>query len=175
VSKDIKVTDKRIFTPEGDLKEEYRHLEESRPRSEPEPGPPQDRSPDGGSLIESPGAGIPRAESGATTSAERPEAAAPGPTADTAPGPGASPEPDLGDEPSFFDLLGILAQPAALYLGDARLPDGRTAEDLELAKLHIDLLEVLRHKTAGNLTPEESSTLEDLLYQLRMRYVRKRR
>jgi hypothetical protein len=54
------------------------------------------------------------------------------------------------------------------------LPDGKTMENLEMARLHIDLLDVLRQRTAGNLTAEELGELEALLYQLRMRYVQKR-
>ena len=62
----------------------------------------------------------------------------------------------------------------ALYLGDAELPDGGSAENLDMARLHIDLLDVLRRKTAGNLSVQESATMDDLLYRLRMRYVQKR-
>ena len=62
----------------------------------------------------------------------------------------------------------------AIYLGDAKLPDGESAENLDMARLHIDLLEVLKNKTAGNLTAQEHTLLEDLLYQLRLRYVQKR-
>jgi hypothetical protein len=69
--------------------------------------------------------------------------------------------------------VAILAEPVSLYLGDARLPDGRTMENLEMARLHIDLLAVLRDKTAGNLTAQELAFLEDLLYRLRVRYVQK--
>jgi hypothetical protein len=43
-----------------------------------------------------------------------------------------------------------------------------------MARLHIDLLDLLRQKTAGNLTVQESAFLEDLLYRLRVRYVQKR-
>ncbi len=60
------------------------------------------------------------------------------------------------------------------YLGDAALPDGQSVENLEMARLHIDMLDVLRQRTAGNLTADELAVLEDLLYQLRMRYVQKR-
>ena len=55
-----------------------------------------------------------------------------------------------------------------------QLPDGRTAEDLEMARLHIDLLDLLRQRTAGNVTAQEAGFLDDLLYRLRLRYVRKR-
>ena len=43
-----------------------------------------------------------------------------------------------------------------------------------MARLHIDLLDVLRQKSAGNLTAQEAAVLEDVLYRLRLRYVQKR-
>ena len=76
--------------------------------------------------------------------------------------------------PTFLDLVTLLAEPIALYLGDAELPNGESAENLEMARLHIDLLDVLRRKTAGNLEVGESRLLEDLLYRCRLRYVQKR-
>ncbi len=76
--------------------------------------------------------------------------------------------------PSFFDLVALLAEPIALYLGDAQLPDGQSVENLEMARLHIDLLDVLRQKSASNLTAQELGFLEDLLYRSRLRYVQKR-
>ena len=76
--------------------------------------------------------------------------------------------------PGFLDLVELLAQPVPFYLGDAALPDGQSVENLEMARLHIDMLDVLRQRTAGNLTADELAVLEDLLYQLRMRYVQKR-
>jgi hypothetical protein len=81
--------------------------------------------------------------------------------------------PGAQPAPGFFDLVSALAEPIAIYLGDAELPDGTSAENLEAARFYIDLLEVLRTKTAGNLSSQEASVLEDLLYQLRVRYVRK--
>jgi len=76
--------------------------------------------------------------------------------------------------PSFYDLVALLAEPVSIYLGDLELPDGQSAENLEMARLHIDLLDVLRQRTTGNLTAQEQGVLEDLLYRLRMRYVQKR-
>jgi hypothetical protein len=76
---------------------------------------------------------------------------------------------------TFYDLVAMLAEPVSLYLGDMELPDGQSAENLEMAQLHIDLLEVLRQKTAGNLSAQESAFLEDLLYRVRVRYVQKTR
>ena len=82
------------------------------------------------------------------------------------------PDADL-PTPGFLDLVGMLAQPIAMFLGDAKLPGGESEENLPLARYHIDLLEVLESKTRGNLDAREAKLLEDLLYQLRMRYVEK--
>jgi hypothetical protein len=81
--------------------------------------------------------------------------------------------PGLG-APTFFDLISVLAEPAALYLGDVPLPDGSKAENLDLARFHIDLLDLLRQRTAPTLSVQERAVLDDLLYRLRMRYVQKR-
>ncbi len=158
----VKIVDKRMFTPDGELKEEYSFLEE---RATPEPEPA--RRPDTEASDEE----APAEPSGAETPPTPPETAEPStgrPPVDLPEMPGAGPQPD------FVDLLSLVAEPAAVYLGDARLPDGRSAEDLDMARLHIDLLDVLRKKTAGHLTARESSVLEDLLYRLRIRYVQKR-
>jgi hypothetical protein len=149
--KEIKVTDKRMFTPDGALREEYRFLDEKstseaveaappRPAAEPRPDPPR----------------RPGTEREAAARVDLPET-----------------PPELGG-PSFFDLVAVLAEPIPIYLGDAPLPDGHDATNLEMARLHIDLLAILRQKTAGNLTAQEAAFLEDLLYRLRVRYVQKR-
>jgi hypothetical protein len=156
--KEIKVTDKRMFTPDGKLREEYRFLDEkststvaAEPVAEPAPAPPARPEPQDWDLP-------PRyaAEPEATARVDLP----------------ATP-PELGG-PSFFDLVAMMAEPVPIYLGDAELPDGQDATNLEMARFYIDLLAVLRQKTAGNLTAQEAGFLEDLLYRLRVRYVQKR-
>jgi len=76
--------------------------------------------------------------------------------------------------PGFLDLVAMLAEPIAIYLGDAQIPGGGSSENLELARMHIDLLEVVKEKTQGNLSSQELTILDDILYRLRMRYVEKR-
>jgi hypothetical protein len=49
--------------------------------------------------------------------------------------------------------------------------DQQIKKDLEQAAAMIALVEVLREKTRGNLTEDEDSMFEDVLYQLHMRYV----
>ena len=83
--------------------------------------------------------------------------------------------PGGAQSPGFMDLVAVLAEPIAFLLGDAQLPDGQSAEDLPRARLHIDLLAVLQEKTRGNVSEQETAVLEDLLAQLRMRYVEKSR
>lgn len=158
--KEIKVTDKRIFTPNGQLKEEYRFLEEKatdpqrssgEAKGTPEPDP----------AASSPGETQQRPGDTGPEAVERPPLEIPG----TPQGLGA---------PTFYDLVAVLAEPVSIYLGDVRLPNGQSAENLDMARLHIDLLDVLRQKTAGSLDVQESAFLEDVLYRLRVRYVQKR-
>ncbi len=161
--KEIKVLDKRIFTPEGELREEYRFLEDAATAAAEAPPPSERPAPPDGAPAPPPPP--PRSRAAAPPPAE--------PERETAPRlEFPAPPPGLG--PTFYDLAAVLAEPVPIYLGDVELPDGQTAENLEMAQLHIDLLEVLRQKTAGNLTVQENAFLEDLLYRLRVRYVQRR-
>jgi hypothetical protein len=46
-------------------------------------------------------------------------------------------------------------------------------KNIELAKRMIDLLDLLRQRTAGNLKPEEDAFLESSLHQLKLAYMEK--
>jgi uncharacterized protein DUF1844 len=74
---------------------------------------------------------------------------------------------------SFGSFIISLASTAALHFGD--IPDPQTGErhepDLVAAHQMIDLISLLQEKTKGNLTPDEAKLVDDLLYELRMRYV----
>ena len=74
---------------------------------------------------------------------------------------------------SFTAFVLTLASTAAVHFGD--LPDpssGRRAEpNLEGAAQMIEILALLDQKTRGNLTAEERQVLEQVLYELRMRFV----
>jgi Domain of unknown function (DUF1844) len=159
--RELKVTDRRMFTPEGELRDEYKELADAAAAAPTAaPSPPAEPAP--AAHPEPPVAEPPPA------APPPPEESTSGPTLEFPSTPG------VYGEPSFYDLLALLAEPVALYLGDAELPDGGSAENLDMARLHIDLLDVLRRKTAGNLSAQESATMDDLLYRLRMRYVQKR-
>ena len=80
-----------------------------------------------------------------------------------------------GSGPDRDDLSGLLmmfATSALVSLGVA--PDPQTNEsrrDLARAQAAIDVLLMLREKTNGNRTEQESRLLEGLLYDLQMRFV----
>lgn len=77
-------------------------------------------------------------------------------------------------EPGFPFFITTLAMQATIALGDAQNPaDGKKEESLPQAKFLIDTLGMLQEKTKNNLTAEENSMLEGILYELRMRYVQK--
>ncbi len=75
----------------------------------------------------------------------------------------------------FYTFVLSLASSAFVHLGDA--PNPETGEpgppDLPLAQQTIDILAMLRDKTKGNLTPEEEKFLENLLTDLRLRFVQR--
>ena len=65
-----------------------------------------------------------------------------------------------------------LATQATVHLGASPNPvTGKTEQDLVQAKYSIDLLEMLKVKTEGNLTEDEQKIMMGLLYDLRMKYV----
>jgi hypothetical protein len=74
---------------------------------------------------------------------------------------------------SFSAFILSLASTAAIHFGD--LPDPVSGERAELnldgAAQMIEILALLEQKTRGNLTVEERQMLEQVLYELRMRFV----
>ncbi len=72
----------------------------------------------------------------------------------------------------FTTFVLSMAQSAHFHLG--LLPDPVTARaetDLPMARQTIDLLALLAEKTKGNLTGEEERILEQILFDLRLRFV----
>ena len=86
------------------------------------------------------------------------------------------PSDTAGDPPlphaSFDGLVVMLATQATMLLQEAADP---TLEQRDTVLGHskhlIDTLAILQEKTAGNLTPEEAMTLENVLHELRMGFV----
>lgn len=104
--------------------------------------------------------------------ARPPEPMAP-PSRSEAPGPrlvGPSTAPQ--ESPDLRGLFIMLASSALVNLGEAADPaTGERVLDLEQAKEAIDLLALLRIKTNGNRTDQESHLLEEMLYDLQLRFV----
>lgn len=74
---------------------------------------------------------------------------------------------------SFLTFLYSLAGSAAVHFGDVADPhtgDMRTP-NLDQARHVIDVMTMLEQKTKGNLSNEERQFLDQVLYELRMRYV----
>jgi hypothetical protein len=148
----IKVTDRRKFDSSGDLREsggepqEAAAVEREDPPSETTaPGP---------------------------ATAPSPDAAAPPPREKPAGGP-AKGSAAPGQEPldlrffvydlymSALQMLGVPTQAGA--------PAGKP--DLERARYFVEFLQVLEEKTKGNLAQGEERMLNDVLYDLRMKFV----
>jgi len=74
---------------------------------------------------------------------------------------------------SFTAFVLSLATTAAIHFGD--LPDPvsgqRSEPNLDGAAQMIEILALLDQKTRGNLTAEERQMLEQVLYELRLRFV----
>lgn len=73
----------------------------------------------------------------------------------------------------FTTFIGNLASTAFAYMGGIQDPETKKPiVQLDLAKHNIDIIEMLQEKTKGNLTSPEKNFLENMLYNLRMSYVR---
>lgn len=78
-------------------------------------------------------------------------------------------------EVNFATFVVSLNASALLHLGAIEDPTtGKTARNLPMAKQTIDILKLLQEKTAGNLTKEEESLLKNILYDLRIMYVKEK-
>ncbi len=74
----------------------------------------------------------------------------------------------------FSSIVILLYFPALIQLGIMEEPgSGERREDLTLAKRNIDLLDLLRDKTKGNLDEEEAKFLDGAVDQLKMAYLQK--
>ena len=157
----IKVTDKRIFTPDGEIREEFREQIKpsvSSPAAEkpaparPEPPRPQAQQPQPQPQPQS--AADERRHAGAErrrTMAER--AANPG--------------------TPFTNFIEPLIAQAYMSLGMLPNPYQPQAKaDVGAARQMIDILQLLKEKTAGNLTPDEDEFLNTYLGELKLAFVK---
>ena len=74
---------------------------------------------------------------------------------------------------TFSDFIMMLGTDAAVAFGDIVDPrTGKRAEpDLRVAAQVIELITMLQERTKGNLIEPEERLIDDLLYELRLRYV----
>ncbi len=73
----------------------------------------------------------------------------------------------------FSTFVLSLAHSTLVHLGEAPDPASGSpaAKNLPMARQTIDLIALLSEKTKGNLTGEEERLIEQLLYDLRIRFV----
>jgi hypothetical protein len=143
-SKGFKVTDRRSFTSDGERRADAEG-------AEPEKHEAVKREPK-------------------TEEMKAAESPAPESKAQEAAGTRLGPPPEVG----FIDLINMLVTNALLQLGE--LPDpvsGERAENLQGVQVMIAFLTMLQEKTKGNLGENEAEVLEDVLYDLRMRFMAK--
>jgi len=77
-----------------------------------------------------------------------------------------------GSDELFVQLMLIFHQNAMIGMGKLKNPvTDKVERDLVQAKQSIDMLEMIKEKTANNLSPELSRTLEHALTELRLNYV----
>ena len=76
-------------------------------------------------------------------------------------------------EIDFTSFIFSLSTSALIQLGEVEDPfTQKSGKNLPLAKQTIDLIGMLMEKTKGNLAPQEERVIENILYDLRMRYIK---
>lgn len=155
--KELKVTDKRIFTAEGEIREEFKQeIQPAEPTENATAPPPQPQA-------------APREEKPAPPRAEerrpREESSNAGRTiADKALNPGSP----------FTNFVEPLIAQAYMSLGMLRNPYQPQAKiDVGAARQMIEILTLLKDKTKGNLTPDEEDFLETHLGELKLAFVQR--
>jgi hypothetical protein len=152
VDESFKVVDRRLFTADGELRKEVAE-QQDREREVATAAPP---SPSAASAPS-----VAKTEKPAETVAAPSAAAATMPDAEAP-----------RRSPAFENLIRSLGQNAAMLLGGYADPrTGQPMLDLEGAREMIDMLDVLREKTRGNLAPEEDSLLLDVLGNLKLAFM----
>ncbi len=75
-------------------------------------------------------------------------------------------------EINFSTFVISLSTQALMHLGEIPNPlTGKEDRDVPAAKQMIDILGMLQDKTRGNLTNGEAKLMEDILFDLRMKYI----
>ena len=149
--KPIRVVDRRMFTPDGELRPDYQAEEPA------EAGAPS-----------------PAAQQPAPAAAQpEPAPPPPSPAAASEEAPGSDEPPAEPRDPGsdFTSLVRSLATTAYSALGLIPDPSGIQRRDPVVARQMIDWLAMLEVKTRGNISFEESDFLARVLYELRLAFV----
>lgn len=161
--KELKVTDRRIFTPEGDIREEFRNeITPAEPGAAPPPKPPPPAE-------EKP---VDRRQPQAHPDRERRQE-------DSGPPPGGDRRRTMAERAEnpgtpFADFVQQLIAQAYMFLGMLRSPhSAKPVVDVEAARDMIEILTMLKEKTAGNLTPDEDDFLNTHLGELKLAFVQR--
>jgi uncharacterized protein DUF1844 len=159
------VTDRRLFTPDGELRQEVSEEEIATSKPAPVPAAPEAVS----SIGSAPEAPVPSPP----TAAEQKEQAdayrksSNDLDARVELSGGSAKEMQM----TFERFMASLYMTAMLQLGLMQEEGGQPRIDLLGARQTIDTLSLLSDKTKGNLTPAEENFLQNCLYELRMAYV----
>ncbi|MCA1616063.1 MAG: DUF1844 domain-containing protein [Acidobacteria bacterium] len=167
----FKVTDRRLFNPDGSPRADI-------PREE---QPPPAPAPPAAATAEQPAPASARSDSAQAereaASPARPEPAETDDSYDPAAAAEQQQQQQQGgdaeaDPTPFANLVMFIASPAAAAMGMTEHPGLAPGEvDLPLAKHCIDLLAIVREKSRGNLGQQEQQIIDGLLAELRMQYV----
>jgi len=156
---EIKVTDKRIFTAEGEIREEFRQEIKPGDPFAAKPVAPPPEKPD-----EKPAK--PEAAPAERRQAANPESQ-PGSNRSTA-------DKALNPGTPLTDFVEPLIAQGYMSLGMLRDPYGQKPKiDVNAARQMIELLTMLKEKTAGNLTTEEDDFLSTHLGELKLAFVQR--
>jgi Domain of unknown function (DUF1844) len=72
----------------------------------------------------------------------------------------------------FLDMVGLFGTQAMIALGKLANPaTGKADKNMAAARLFIDTLEMLEHKTRGNLNSDETKVIQSTLTDLRLMFV----
>lgn len=71
---------------------------------------------------------------------------------------------------NFSELILGFASAALTYTGDSPAADGAVHKNLTLAKQNIDIIKLLKDKTAGNLDKDEQELIDRILIDLYQKF-----
>jgi hypothetical protein len=152
----IKVTDKRIFTPEGEIREEFKAEIKPADPAAAKPAPPPPATPP---ASEAPKERRTRNEPPPADEDRRNRS-----IADKAQNPGTA----------FTDFVEPLIAQAYMSLGMLRNPyQPKPTIDVAAARQMIEIITMLKDKTAGNLTADEEDFLSTHLGELKLAFVQR--